>query len=235
MKKRIGNPVSSHYKGKGLSVLKRMEREYTDPKEAKRIFYATEKKLGIAKKRKKRKNPEETVEEISEGFHGRAPKEVIELVEEERYHKDMATIGFLVELEIVDIRSKARVIPIRFLTDDGPSSAKSPKDLVRVCVDRSRSNIELIGGDQYLDDTGLVKNFDIIDDELNKDFVYLGPAYSISYWTDKHHLEGPKYQENGAVWMHEFGEEGGKSPDIFYSRMNERLYFSGGSYVIKDE
>lgn len=57
--------------------------------------------------------------------------------------------------------------------------------------------------------------------------VKLGKLVSVAYETHK----------NGehAVWEHEFGEEGGKRPDLVMDADNKRLHIVGGSYDVRPE
>lgn len=57
--------------------------------------------------------------------------------------------------------------------------------------------------------------------------VKLGKVHSITYETVK----------NGerALWEHEFGEEGGKRPDLVMDQASKRLFFVGGSYDVQPE
>ena len=56
--------------------------------------------------------------------------------------------------------------------------------------------------------------------------VKLGKLVSVAYETHK----------NGehAVWEHEFGEEGGKRPDLVMDADTEKLHIVGGSYTVTD-
>ncbi len=57
--------------------------------------------------------------------------------------------------------------------------------------------------------------------------VKLGKLVSVAYETHK----------NGehAIWEHEFGEEGGKRPDLVMDADNKRLHIVGGSYDVRPE
>jgi hypothetical protein len=57
--------------------------------------------------------------------------------------------------------------------------------------------------------------------------VKLGKLYAVTYETKK----------NGerALWEHEFGEEGGKKPDLVMDVDNKRLHIVGGSYDVRNE
>jgi hypothetical protein len=57
--------------------------------------------------------------------------------------------------------------------------------------------------------------------------VKLGAIESIAYATSK---GGEK-----ATWEHDFGEEGGKRPDLVMDVDNERLHIVGGDYKVRPE
>lgn len=57
--------------------------------------------------------------------------------------------------------------------------------------------------------------------------VKLGKLVSVAYET---HKNGEK-----AVWEHEFGEEGGKRPDLVMDADTKKLHIVGGSYDVRDE
>ncbi len=57
--------------------------------------------------------------------------------------------------------------------------------------------------------------------------VKLGKVEAIAYAT---HKDGER-----AVWEHEFGEEGGKRPDLVMDVDNKRLHIVGGDYDVKPE
>lgn len=174
------------------------------------------------------KNPGEElseVRELTEGFHGRPATYIEDILEVERYRTKLAHLGDLVEFEIMDHRSHKHVIPINFAEHD-------TDEHVSVGFPNRRQLI-LSGGNQSID----LDSFpDLSDNEKEKDYVNIGEIYSISYYTDKHHLEGPKYQRDGTEYIHRFGEEeGGERPILVYDKLNEHILIVGGSYEIRDE
>lgn len=168
---------------------------------------------------------EDTATQLTEGFHGRKAQYVEDVIEIEKYRTNLAHLGDLVELEIMAESGRA-VIPIEFEEHDTEGH-------VSVGGTTDRAQILFSGGDQCLD---LDSFQDITEEEKRKDYVCIGKVYSISYYTDKHHLTGPKYQKDGTEYIHVFGEEkGGKLPTLMYDRLNERMMLVGGSYEIRDE
>lgn len=57
--------------------------------------------------------------------------------------------------------------------------------------------------------------------------VKLGKLVSVAYETTK---RGEK-----AIWEHEFGEEGGKRPDLVMDADTKKLHIVGGSYDVREE
>jgi len=180
--------------------------------------------------RRKRNNPSEdenfdAATSVSEGFHGRKSLYVEDIIEIERYRTKLAHLGDLVELEILDDSGK-HVIPISFAVHDS-------EEHVSVASTPDRNQLIFSGGNQGIE----LESFpDLTDNEKCKDYVRIGEVFSISYFTDKHHLEGPKYQKDGTEYIHQFGEEdGGVRPELMYDTLNQRMILVGGSYEVKDE
>lgn len=171
---------------------------------------------------KKQRNPGglETATAVSEGFHGRAAEYIEEIIEIEKYRTKLAHLGDLVELEIVSPSGRT-TIPLSFTEHDTEGH-------VSVASSSNREQLILSGGDQSVD----LARFGL--DTSRKDYLILGEIYSISYFTDKHHLEGPEYQKDGTAYIHEFGEETGERPYGVYDSLNSRILVAGGAYEVRD-
>lgn len=171
-------------------------------------------------------NPGRSPLEITEGFHGRESEDETEILEEEIYSEELAGLGLLVELEIfVDDK---HVVPIKF-------NYSKPDDTVLLVCDKE-GNIEFVGGDQDLGTAEqLAEKFDLKEEDARKNKIPLGQVDTISYFADKHHLEGPKSQAKGTEYIHEFGEEDGDMPLLVYDCRNKKMELVGGSYTITDE
>ena len=181
---------------------------------------------GEAKQKRRKNNPEDSAIEVSEGFHGRPSSYIEDIIEVEKYRTKLAHLGDLIEFEILDHRSSQHVIPINFAEPDS-------NEHVSVASTSNRRQLILSGGSQSID---LDSFSDLSDNEKEKDYVTVGEIFSISYFTDKHHLEGPKYQKDGTEYIHVFGEEeGGERPILVYDRLNEHIILVGGSYEVRDE
>ena len=186
------------------------------------------------------KNPDEALLEAQDmvrRFHGREPKHITSIIEEEEYDDTLPVYGQLLELNIMTNNGKSYV-PIVFCRMAGSIPQMKLKDMIQVCGDVGGNNLYFKGGNQHLDVAKLAK-LDIYE-ETKKDLVIIGPVYSIVYFTDKHHLEGPEYQKKGAAYEHPFSEEAdkgewGEQPVLIYDSRNEHIMLSGGSYEIRTE
>jgi hypothetical protein len=168
-------------------------------------------------------NEESRAERIAEEFHGRPARETIEVIEDEAYDDYGAVLGYLQKLDIL-MEDGDTFIPIEF--DYQPDS----EDNVLVVSDPKGANIEFVGGDQDID-WQLVEGAT----EADKNLVLVGPVIEIDYYADKHHLEGPKEQEDGITYYHEFGEDDEELPYLVFDRRNRKLLFVGGNYTIEPE
>lgn len=195
--------------------------------------------------RRKKRNPGVDLEEVtkvSEDFHGRSAKEVIEIIEETHYDDKFAALGDLCELTVI----------YRGYTDLSDICFKKNKPLL-VC-DKDRRNLDILGGDQCLN----------VEAQAS-DLVEVGYIVIIAYKTDKHHLE----DSDGEVveYSHFFGEETFKKwgydrnkykddeqflavicksgvlakacddgiiPCLLYDCRNEKMLIAGGEYKVED-
>jgi len=195
----------------------------------------------------------EQVEELTRDFHGRDPIETIQLSLPEYYHDDLAELGRLVELAICDPEDNKFIVTLDFGSEldqdedsedededeedeesdeDSESDEDEDEDEVILCSTPDRKQLVLIGGDQELD----LEEFDwLSNEERDKDLVEIGPIYSICYFTDKHHLSGPKSQKSGVPYDHKFGEDNGKKPMLVYDQDNQRCLIVGGTYRVEKE
>lgn len=186
---------------------------------------------------------EEAVE-FSKGFHGREPKAEIEFVEVEKFSKNYGILGVLHEIKIVLDYDELTVIPIQFCkVDDKNHPVGNEKNWVQLCaasakpgLKKEKKSLFCKGGIQKIDLNKLVGYRLLEEGDLDKKYITIGAAYSVTYCTDKHHLTGPEYQKKGAGYEHVFGEEeNGEFPLIIYDGENDWVLWSGGSYEIRDE
>lgn len=235
------NPGRKHLAGKDVTV--KMQRQYEHILGSLRDQHrfrsdARRKAVAAATVRKLQRNPgvvdnwlrnltldeEGKAEQLAEEFHGRPPRDFIEVVETENYDEHGAVLGYLVELAILT-EDEDSIIPISF-----PYDVDEPEDNVLVVANPAGTNIEFVGGDQDID-WHAVDGASLEDKHL----VAVGPVYSIAYWADKHHLSGPANQRNGIEYEHEFGEDGGELPFLVFDRQNTKLLLVGGEYTIEPE
>ena len=168
----------------------------------------------------------EQAKDLNARFHGRDTREIIDLIEDYRYEKNGAVLGQLIELMLITDESKGIGQPIRFGKSRDDNSPDNSRPFL---VSNPKGNqLYILGGDQRFDvsELGIKKD---------KQYTLLGSCFSISYWTDKHHLEGPKKQAKGLAYEHEFGENGGEQPAIVYDSLNQNFMLIGGSYTIEPE
>jgi hypothetical protein len=161
-------------------------------------------------RRKKNQDTAAAAAALSEQFHGRPVRKVREIVETFDEPIDLADLGRLVELQVLDGR---HVRPMEFRAG------------VRVGCTPDGGQIYFVGGDQEisLEALGLAK-------WLPKDHVTIGPVAKIAYHTSKvfHDFEPSDYE-------HDFGEERGLLPLLHYDVRNKKLYLTGGSYQVRPE
>jgi hypothetical protein len=168
-------------------------------------------------------------QELNERFHGRPTREILTLLEKYKYHSNGPALAELIELVLVTNPDKRIGIPIRFGTIKDDNSTDETRPILT--SDPTGHQLYFVGGDTSLD----LDDLNLDDEEKLKQYILLGNCYSITYWTDKHHLEGPKYQAKGTAYEHEFGEEGGEEPTIVYDTLNKNILLVGGTYHISDE
>jgi hypothetical protein len=228
----------------GPDVTAKMQRQYEDILGSLRRYRrfasdAKRKQVAAATVRKMAHNPsvvtrllrnlgigvddESRAELLAEEFHGRPVRDVIEVVEQERYDESGAVLGWLEELGVLTEDGDS-IIPIRF--SYGPNNDAS----VLVVSNPAGTNIEFVGGDQDID-WQRVEGASAEDKYL----VSVGPVLTIAYFADKHQLSGPKSQAKGTVYEHEFGEDDGELPYLVFDRRNVKLLLVGGSYTIEPE
>lgn len=195
------------------------------------------------RKIKQIKNPSEAMQEAEEvvrKFHGREPRGIIEIEEQEEYDDDLGVLGQLMQLGILKDNGSA-FVPIRFckLATDGKPQLEL-EDMIQVATNADGRPIYFKGGNQDLDLEKLQKQGLATGRESKKGLVVVGPVLNIVYWTDKSHLKGPKYQSKGAEFEHFFGEnegdgDDGEMPLLIYDIGNKAMHLAGGSYSIKPE
>jgi hypothetical protein len=165
---------------------------------------------------------------LFESFHGREADGEDDVVSFENIPDHLTQLGELRELVVILPNNKEE-ITIEFPEENTSTILASAP---------GGTQYVLVGGDQGIDPDSLVEDFGISTDEIGDEWqrkVVLGEVVSLTYFTDKHHLSGPKYQKDGCLYEHELGEEGGELPTLVYDPNNESLEIVGGSYITKEE
>ncbi len=153
----------------------------------------------------------EAAARLSAKFHGRPPRKVTEYAEAVLEHTELADLGRMVELQILDADGYA--LPLEFNGN------------IRLASTADGGQIYFVGGNQELP----LQKLRLAKD-LPKDHVTIGQVVKIAYHTSKafHSFEP-------SVYEHEFGEDGGSLPWLHYDVLNKKLYLTGGSYRVKRE
>lgn len=161
-------------------------------------------------KGKTKANPESSAAALSEKFHGRPPKEVIEYPEDIHVHEHLTKLGTLQEL-IVD----APVGKVCLSGFKGAALASS----------EDGRQLYIVGGDQRVNLKAL--GFTPAD---TRDSMVLGELHRVIYRTQKgfDNFETVDY-------YHDLGEDTGIRPALLYSTRDHRLSIAGGQYVVKPE
>ena len=161
------------------------------------------------------RNPEdesqlEAAEDLYKTFHGREPREILEMQESSETRGEYTALGDLVELTF--IAPNGDHVLVKF-TDDGVRVASSP----------SGEQLYFLGGNQ--DISGSLKQFGA-DEE--KDLIDLGELKQIVY-------EASKWQTDFTAqeWKHDLGEESGVKPRGFFDQLKKRIFIAGGNYKVK--
>lgn len=195
------------------TALKRKQKKNAGPRSVRKSKKAMKKFLpGL--KRKRRRNPEDSLRgarEMFQQFHGRPPGRIVEYEQQHHYPSKFAEIGLPLKELRFDLDAHNKNFP---LSNFGRCQVVTTPD---------GSNIYFIGGDQRID-------FDSLNIASDKDFVELGPATYIVYHTVKgfHDFEPTNYS-------HRFGEEDGILPVLAYDRQNHTLFLIGGNYRVRPE
>jgi len=166
---------------------------------------------GFKKGKGKRLNPGQQAEAVAlyEKFHGKTPTQILEIQESQAIRRDLAALGELVSLLVIDASGKT--VALEF-----------PGDNVKVASSPKGTQIYLIGGNQNIG--GALGQFEA---DASKDFIELGECREIVYTAQK---EFDKFET--IDYAHEFGEEGGARPRLIYARLAKRLMLAGGDYKV---
>lgn len=170
-------------------------------------------KIKNPKSAPRRKNLDEIqgAQKLYETFQGKAATGVIDIHEPDDVRDDFAMLGWLISLT-VQPRTRDEQIELKFRNDK-----------VRLASNADGTQLYCIGGSQNLN--GCLKQFNV---DETKDLVELGECEKVVYLARKAHT---KFEPT--EWEHTFGEEGGLPPFLHYNRLQQRIFFDGGTYKIE--
>ena len=187
-------------------------------KRATRLERMTGRGLGRRNPKRRRRNAaddqgvshERKAKALYQKFHGKAPKEVLELQESAAIRGEYTALGDLVELVVKS--------PVGDSLRIGFEGEK-----VKLASSPNGGQLYFLGGNQALD--GNLARFKT---DATKDLVDLGEAQSIVYRAAKD-FTGFKSSD----WEHAFGEESGERPSAFYDKLKRRIFLVGGTYRVE--
>ena len=128
------------------------------------------------------RNPAAPAAELSEQFHGRAPQETREFVENVHYHENLMEIGPLLELEVETVSGYSCTLEFPKL---------GAPDQVMLAWSEDGSTPYIVGGNQELDLAALHLDAK----KYKKDLMVIGAIQSWVYYSEKEqdHWEGSEY------------------------------------------
>jgi len=159
---------------------------------------------------RRRRNQAQDAEALYRKFHGKAPKEVLELQESAAIRGEYTSLGDLVELVVKSPAGDSLRIGFE-------------GEKVKLASSPNGGQLYFLGGNQALD--GTLSRFKT---DATKDLVDLGEAQSIVYRAAKD-FTGFKSSD----WEHAFGEESGERPSAFYDKLKRRIFLVGGTYRVE--
>lgn len=183
----------------------------------------------MQKAHRTRGNPEPQARELYEEFHQAPPKELLEYDETQSMPKyaavlgDLVAIGFGTETETgEDLHGEdlalhwQRCVNLPFAGHDVKLAA-DPRGGQLLCVGGRQSISEAVLGDLRMP-------------KSSRGWYYIGPAYFIVYDARKA-MNGGEFDG----YCHEFAENGGRRPTVYYDAAKRRILIRGGSYTVKPE
>lgn len=159
-----------------------------------------------------RTNP--SAEAIRESFTGMPADEYTTLDVEGMPAGDYAELGKLLSLYVKPLIG-GQVREVRF---------KKPHPLL--VSDTSRRQLYFVGGDQDVS-----QGLDLFNHAPTPGLCELGEVRRIDYKQRKEHLPDPSLDE----WKHNFGEENGIKPSLWFNERTKQLSLKGGDYTVRTE
>lgn len=202
-----------------------------DGAEAMVRFAEAELKSGQGDYAKRRPNADGELadaELLYQEFHGRYPKEILNVQRSDASRKTYVACGPLLGIGAyapgVALPTPARWDEYEGLCLDFRDGVTENYDLnkkgVMLAANTEGTQLYAIGGDQDLD--AVLDDFDV---DASKDLVALCEAAFIVYFDEKPHT---RFQ--GVEYMHKFDQP---RPVIGYDRLKKEIFFVGGRYELK--
>jgi hypothetical protein len=145
-------------------------------------------------------------------FHGRDPKEILEIQQSAAIRQDYTALG---DLDYVV-----------FLPDGEKEARKiefTDRDKVKLASNPEGTQLYFIGGNQ-----NLAQCLDEFPGDHSKDFIDLGETMRVSYLARKS-FDG----FNPVYYYHDLGEDGGARPRAFYNKLQKVIFLVGGDYKVE--
>jgi len=170
-----------------------------------------------------RSESREQAADIYSGFHAAEPKNILTLDEPHIPGGSYPELGLLIGIEFK---------PTAAAVDRYVRVFETPKENVHVIGALDRKKIYFAGGDQGMTREEARR---LGWNGSDRDFE-LGEARKIIYLARKYHSAVQERARGELVeWVHEFGEETGEQPSLWYDTVAQRIFLRGGAYEIKDE
>jgi hypothetical protein len=148
--------------------------------------------------------------QLYEEFHGKEAASSQVVSEPQEMPKEAVVLGDLVEMNVIGPKGLTK---ISFAGDD-----------VKLTSNTGGSQLYFVGGDQRL----MPDHLHTFGLSANGHTLRLGRADSIVYQARKA-MDGFQVSD----YKHEFGEEGGTKPTLYFDPKINRLYLEGGSYRVE--
>jgi hypothetical protein len=169
-------------------------------------------------------NPEAESQDMYEAFHGKPATSTVIVKEEFHEHKELATLGVLVEFWIAPLTQPGKGVQIQTSDADRDfDEVGADEDTVFLASNEDGTQIYFVGGDQSLDLDALKFKGDWV-----KDSMVIGVIYELTYRTRK---KFDKFELTD--YYHELGEESGDQPMLVYDSLSPHCFISGGKYKIQ--
>jgi len=164
--------------------------------------------------------------ELYEDFHQTPPHEVIEAEERQDMPKHTAVLGDFVAIGLDNRTADAERLHGDALAHRWRecSHVSFEHGDVKLAADPHGGQLYFVGGDQKIPSDELRT----LGAERSNGSLLVGPAVFIVY-------NARKLDQGGSMdqYTHEFGEEGGRRPSIYYDPKLQRLLLRGGSYRVE--